>query len=123
VVIRQGSAPHSSYGQLFELHIQPCLEDNLHFTRSDASTAYKHWLLTLFPFINTQLLVLANMVRLSTYLAATAALALNAQAESMYSKKSGVLNIAGTDYDRVIAKSNYTSVRQESQQAATIAYH
>ncbi|KAL1657280.1 hypothetical protein SLS61_000325 [Didymella pomorum] len=50
------------------------------------------------------------MVRLSTYLAATAALALNAQAESMYSKKSGVLNIAGTDYDRVIAKSNYTSI-------------
>ncbi|KAF3034722.1 hypothetical protein E8E11_001082 [Didymella keratinophila] len=50
------------------------------------------------------------MVRLSTYLAATAALALNAQAESMYSKKSGVLNLAGTDYDRVIAKSNYTSI-------------
>ncbi len=50
------------------------------------------------------------MVRLSTYLAATAALALNAQAETMYSKKSGVLNIGGTDYDRVIAKSNYTSV-------------
>ncbi|KAF3040130.1 hypothetical protein E8E12_008465 [Didymella heteroderae] len=50
------------------------------------------------------------MVRLSTYLAATAALALNAHAESMYSKKSGVLNIAGTDYDRVIAKSNYTSI-------------
>jgi protein disulfide-isomerase A6 len=51
------------------------------------------------------------MVRLSTYLAATAALAINAQAESMYSKKSGVLNLAGTDYDRLIAKSNYTSVR------------
>ena len=50
------------------------------------------------------------MVRLSTYLAATAALALNAQAESMYSKKSGVVNINGPDYDRVIAKSNYTSV-------------
>lgn len=55
------------------------------------------------------------MVRLSTYLAATAALALNAQAESMYSKKSGVLNIAGTDYDRVIAKSNYTSVGRQLQ--------
>ncbi|KAF1932018.1 protein disulfide-isomerase MPD1 precursor [Didymella exigua CBS 183.55] len=50
------------------------------------------------------------MVRLSTYLAATAALALNAHAETMYSKKSGVLNLAGTDYDRVIAKSNYTSI-------------
>lgn len=50
------------------------------------------------------------MVRLSTYVAATAALALNAQAESMYSKKSGVVNINGPDYDRVIAKSNYTSV-------------
>lgn len=50
------------------------------------------------------------MVRLSTYLAATAALAINAQAESLYSKKSGVLNLAGTDYDRVIAKSNYTSI-------------
>jgi protein disulfide-isomerase A6 len=50
------------------------------------------------------------MVRLSTYLAATAALAINAQAESMYSKKSGVLNLAGTDYDRLIAKSNYTSI-------------
>ncbi|KZM24488.1 isomerase [Ascochyta rabiei] len=50
------------------------------------------------------------MVRLSTYLAATAALALNAQAESMYSKKSGVVNLSGTDYDRVIAKSNYTSI-------------
>ena len=50
------------------------------------------------------------MVRLSTYLAATAALALNAQAESMYSKKSGVINLSGTDYDRIIAKSNYTSV-------------
>ncbi|KAF1359546.1 disulfide isomeras-like protein [Lizonia empirigonia] len=50
------------------------------------------------------------MVRLSAYLAATAALALNAQAESMYSKKSGVVNLSGTDYDRVIAKSNYTSI-------------
>jgi protein disulfide-isomerase A6 len=50
------------------------------------------------------------MVRTTALLAATAALALNAQAESMYSKKSGVLSIGGTDYDRVIAKSNYTSV-------------
>lgn len=87
------------------------------------STAYKHWLLTLFSFTNTQSLAHATMVRLSTYLAATAALALNAQAESMYSKKSGVLNIAGTDYDRVIAKSNYTSVGQVPQQEATVAYN
>jgi protein disulfide-isomerase A6 len=50
------------------------------------------------------------MVRTTALLAATAALALNAQAESMYGKKSGVLSIGGTDYDRVIAKSNYTSV-------------
>jgi protein disulfide-isomerase A6 len=28
----------------------------------------------------------------------------------MYGKKSGVLSISGPDYDRVIAKSNYTSV-------------
>ena len=57
------------------------------------------------------------MVRLSTYLAATAALAVHAHAESMYSKKSGVLNIAGTDYDRLIAKSNYTSVRRTAHES------
>jgi protein disulfide-isomerase A6 len=50
------------------------------------------------------------MVRATTLLAATAALALNAHAESMYSKKSGVLSLTGMDYDRLIAKSNYTSV-------------
>ena len=50
------------------------------------------------------------MVRSSTLLAATAALALNAHAESMYSKNSAVVQINGMDYDRVIAKSNYTSV-------------
>lgn len=50
------------------------------------------------------------MVRTTTLLAATAALALNAQAESLYGKKSSVLQITGMDYDRLIAKSNYTSV-------------
>ena len=76
-----------------------------------AASQYKHSRLTLFPSANPQSLSHTAMVRLSTYLAATAALAINAQAESMYSKKSGVLNLAGTDYDRLIAKSNYTSVR------------
>ncbi|XP_014556323.1 hypothetical protein COCVIDRAFT_26859 [Bipolaris victoriae FI3] len=50
------------------------------------------------------------MVRTSTLFAATAALALNARAESMYSKNSAVVSINGMDYDRVIAKSNYTSI-------------
>jgi len=50
------------------------------------------------------------MVRTSTLFAATAALALNAHAESIYSKNSAVLQISGMDYDRVIAKSNYTSI-------------
>lgn len=50
------------------------------------------------------------MVRTSTLFAATAALALNARAESMYPKNSAVVSINGMDYDRVIAKSNYTSV-------------
>ena len=50
------------------------------------------------------------MVRPTTLLAATAAFALDVHAESMYTKKSGVLSITGMDYDRLIAKSNYTSV-------------
>lgn len=50
------------------------------------------------------------MVRSSALAAAAAALALNANAESLYSKKSAVLQITGVDYDRVIAKSNYTSI-------------
>ena len=49
------------------------------------------------------------MVRTTSLLAATAALALHAQAQSMYGKQSGVVQINGMDYDRVIAKSNYTS--------------
>jgi protein disulfide-isomerase A6 len=51
------------------------------------------------------------MVRTTALLAATAAFALDVRAESMYTKKSGVLSITGMDYDRLIAKSNYTSVR------------
>ena len=50
------------------------------------------------------------MVRATTLFAATAALALNAHAESIYGKNSAVVQISGMDYDRVIAKSNYTSV-------------
>lgn len=50
------------------------------------------------------------MVRSTALFAATAALALHAQAESMYGKGSSVLQINGMDYDRVIAKSNYTSI-------------
>ncbi|KAH8732767.1 disulfide isomerase-like protein [Phaeosphaeriaceae sp. PMI808] len=50
------------------------------------------------------------MVRSTALLVATAAFALNAKAESMYTKKSGVLSISGMDYDRLIAKSNYTSI-------------
>ncbi|KAF1949460.1 thioredoxin-domain-containing protein [Byssothecium circinans] len=50
------------------------------------------------------------MVRSTSLVAAAAALALHAHAESLYSKKSAVLQITGADYDRVIAKSNYTSI-------------
>lgn len=50
------------------------------------------------------------MVRSTTLFAATAAMALHAHAESLYGKGSGVLQITGMDYDRVIAKSNYTSI-------------
>ncbi|OAL55738.1 thioredoxin-domain-containing protein, partial [Pyrenochaeta sp. DS3sAY3a] len=50
------------------------------------------------------------MVRTTTLLAAAAALALNAHAEGLYGKKSSVLQINGMDYDRLIAKSNYTSI-------------
>jgi protein disulfide-isomerase A6 len=43
--------------------------------------------------------------------AATSLLLANAvKAEGLYSKKSAVLQINGMDYDRVIAKSNYTSI-------------
>jgi protein disulfide-isomerase A6 len=55
------------------------------------------------------------MVRTTALLAATAAFALDAHAESMYPKKSSVLSITGMDYDRLIAKSNYTSVSTTKQ--------
>ncbi|KAF2281352.1 protein disulfide-isomerase MPD1 precursor [Westerdykella ornata] len=50
------------------------------------------------------------MVRTSALVTAAASLALGVKAESLYSKNSAVLQITGTDYDRVIAKSNYTSI-------------
>lgn len=50
------------------------------------------------------------MVRTASLLAAVAALTISAKAEGLYSKKSTVLQITGMDYDRLIAKSNYTSV-------------
>ncbi|CAI6279399.1 unnamed protein product [Periconia digitata] len=50
------------------------------------------------------------MVRSTTLVAAAAALSLHAHAESLYSKKSAVVQITGPEYDRVIAKSNYTSI-------------
>lgn len=50
------------------------------------------------------------MVRTSALLAATASLMLSVHADGLYTKKSPVIQITGMDYDRVIAKSNYTSV-------------
>ncbi|KAF2707540.1 protein disulfide-isomerase MPD1 precursor [Pleomassaria siparia CBS 279.74] len=51
------------------------------------------------------------MVRTAALVAAAAAMLLNdVHAESLYSKKSSVLQISGVDYDRLIAKSNYTSI-------------
>jgi protein disulfide-isomerase A6 len=51
------------------------------------------------------------MVRSSALVAAAASLALGVEAGSLYTKNSAVVQITGADYDRVIAKSNYTSVR------------
>ncbi|KAF2682519.1 protein disulfide-isomerase MPD1 precursor [Lentithecium fluviatile CBS 122367] len=50
------------------------------------------------------------MVRSTALLAAVAALALDASAQSMYTKKSPVLQVDISNYDRLIAKSNYTSI-------------
>ncbi|KAF2186988.1 protein disulfide-isomerase MPD1 precursor [Zopfia rhizophila CBS 207.26] len=52
------------------------------------------------------------MVHTTALFAATASLLLSntVQAEGLYTKNSGVLQITGMDYDRVIAKSNYTSI-------------
>lgn len=50
------------------------------------------------------------MVRTTALVAAAASFSLGVAAEGLYSKNSAVLQITGMDYDRVIAKSNYTSV-------------
>lgn len=50
------------------------------------------------------------MVRSTAVAAAVVALALNAEAAGLYPKSSKVLQITGADYDRLIAKSNYTSI-------------
>jgi hypothetical protein len=57
-----------------------------------------------------QFLATPNMVRSITLLAAVAALALDAQAQGMYTKKSPVLQVDTSNYDRLITKSNYTSI-------------
>ncbi|KAF2662864.1 protein disulfide-isomerase MPD1 precursor [Lophiostoma macrostomum CBS 122681] len=50
------------------------------------------------------------MVRTSALVATTATLLANVHAAGLYGKNSAVLQISGVDYDRVIAKSNYTSI-------------
>ena len=78
--------------------------------------AYKHHLSfcasspTTLP--NFSLLPFVTMVYTAALVAAAASLLLSASvsAEGMYSKNSPVLQINGMEYDRLIAKSNYTSV-------------
>ena len=52
------------------------------------------------------------MVHTTALVAAAASLLLAnpVQADGLYSKNSAVTQINGMDYDRVVAKSNYTSV-------------
>ena len=50
------------------------------------------------------------MVRSTAIAAAVAALALQADAAGLYPKSSMVLQVTTADYDRLIAKSNYTSI-------------
>ncbi|KAF2869566.1 hypothetical protein BDV95DRAFT_577703 [Massariosphaeria phaeospora] len=50
------------------------------------------------------------MVRTTALVAAAASLALHAHAAGLYTKNSAVLQLNGPDYDRLIAKSNYTSI-------------
>jgi protein disulfide-isomerase A6 len=50
------------------------------------------------------------MVRSYCLVAAVASLFLNVEAAGLYTKNSAVLQITGTDYERVIARSNYTSI-------------
>ena len=61
---------------------------------------------------NFSLLPFVTMVHTTALVAAAASLLLTApvSAEGMYSKNSPVLQINGMEYDRLIAKSNYTSV-------------
>lgn len=50
------------------------------------------------------------MVRSTALLAAVSALALDVHAQAMYTKKSPVLQVDTSNYDRLINKSNYTSI-------------
>lgn len=50
------------------------------------------------------------MVHSTALLAAVSALALHVHAQAMYTKKSPVLQVDSTNYDRLINKSNYTSI-------------
>lgn len=50
------------------------------------------------------------MVRSTAIAAAVAALALQADAAGLYPKSSKVLPVDSTNYDRLITKSNYTSI-------------
>jgi len=50
------------------------------------------------------------MVRTSALVAAAASVVASVAAEGLYSKNSAVLQVTGLDYDRLIAKSNYTSI-------------
>lgn len=53
---------------------------------------------------------IAAMVRSTAIAAAVAALALQADAAGLYPKSSKVLQVDSTNYDRLITKSNYTSI-------------
>jgi hypothetical protein len=70
-----------------------------------------HLCLVSFPQFHISPLHTSTMVRATALVAATAALAVSSNAESLYGRKSAVLQVTGMDYDRQIAKSNYTSVR------------
>lgn len=62
-----------------------------------------------------------DMVHTSALVAAAASLALGVTAEGLYAKNSAVLQVTGTDYDRVISRSNYTSVSARRQLRAVRA--
>lgn len=50
------------------------------------------------------------MVRTTTLVATAASMLVNVHAAGLYTKNSAVLQVDGMSYDRLIAKSNYTSV-------------